>query len=281
MKDERAESAVRSRREWLGAVWRRSCRAGSWRVCAPGAASRPALTTLPALGSQPTTPPVSDAAKSIVVHLRAEEVLSGSKVHPSLAGEMVEEAIKTLTGRAKAADAWNRLLQSDDKIAIKFNHVGAETLGTTVPVRIATGVVAGTGGIRSRPDHAGGSAGGTGAADQDAAADLRMVGPGGVIRERRRATGCLVAGGDGGHQRAVSQDAQHRGHDRMPQESLARADSKAGPLSRQRLFALTPATLWPCRRFRRRCGSTWSTRCRQCFVMVPKPGWGPCGLTAA
>lgn len=89
--------------------------------------------TLPALGSRPTTPTVSESAKSTVVHLRAQEVLVGTKMHPSLAGEMVEEAIKTLTGKSLPSDAWHALLRADDRIALKFNQVGSEILGTTVP----------------------------------------------------------------------------------------------------------------------------------------------------
>ncbi len=92
----------------------------------------PTVSTLPALGSRPTTPPVSEAAKSIVVHLQAEEILTGPRVHPTLAGEMVEEAIKVLTSQPRASDAWHKILKADDTIAIKFNHVGAETLGTSV-----------------------------------------------------------------------------------------------------------------------------------------------------
>jgi hypothetical protein len=95
--------------------------------------ARASAATLPALGSRPTTPPVSELAKSTVVHLQAREVLAGTKVHPSLAGELVEEAIKTLTRKEKSADAWHALLPADGILAIKFNHVGAETIGTTVP----------------------------------------------------------------------------------------------------------------------------------------------------
>jgi hypothetical protein len=59
--------------------------------------------------------------------------MEGNKVHPSLAGEMVEEAIRSLTRKESPADAWHALLRADDRIAVKFNHVGAGVLGTSTP----------------------------------------------------------------------------------------------------------------------------------------------------
>lgn len=96
-------------------------------------AAKSTPTTLPALGDRPTTPPVADTAKSIVVHIQAEEALSGTRVHPTLAGEMVEEALKVLARKDDPKAAWRAVLKPDDRIAIKFNHVGADILGTTVP----------------------------------------------------------------------------------------------------------------------------------------------------
>src|SRR5262245_15889843 len=125
-------NAVPTRRECL----RAACAFTATTILSRGASAaelKPSVATLPALGSRPTTPPVDDAAKSVVVHLIADEVQAGPRVHPSLAGEMIEEAIKALTGRGQAADAWRALLQKDDHIAIKFDPVGAETIGTTVP----------------------------------------------------------------------------------------------------------------------------------------------------
>lgn len=107
--------------------------------------------TLPAIGSRPSTEPIAESAKSTVVHIRADEVLSGRQVHPSLAGEMIEEALRTLTGKNKPADAWHAVLKSDDRIAIKFNRVGSEVLGTNAP--LAVQLVASLGRAGFAPDR--------------------------------------------------------------------------------------------------------------------------------
>jgi hypothetical protein len=53
-------------------------------------ASAPA--DLPALGTRPSTGVIEESAKSTVVHIHAQEAIANSRVHPSLSGEMVEEA---------------------------------------------------------------------------------------------------------------------------------------------------------------------------------------------
>lgn len=118
-----------SRREMLaGALGALACG-----TSVRGARAGDAAATLPALASHPTIGPVSAAAKSTVVHIQADDVMTGSRVHPSLAGEMVEEALRLLTRHQRPADAWHAYLKPDDVIGIKFNHVGEDVINTTVP----------------------------------------------------------------------------------------------------------------------------------------------------
>jgi hypothetical protein len=127
-----------TRREFLGGL------AGAGVACAlqgvangapatqPGEAARP-TTDLPTLGTRPSTGSIEESAKSIVVHIQALEAISGQKVHPTLSAEMVEEALKHITGQKTPADAWHAILKPDDRIGLKFNHVGEELFETTVP----------------------------------------------------------------------------------------------------------------------------------------------------
>lgn len=91
------------------------------------------VSTLPAIGTRPTIGPIDAAAKSVVAHLQSDELISGTRVHPELIGELVEEGIRIVTGADSGAAAWNALLRPDDVVGIKFNHVGADFLATTVP----------------------------------------------------------------------------------------------------------------------------------------------------
>jgi hypothetical protein len=100
---------------------------------APGAETAAAL---PALTSHPSIGPIDPSIKSTVVHVQANEVLAGQRVHPDLAREMIEEGIRLVTGTRTPAQAWNALLGPEERIGIKFNHVGAGNLGTTVPLGI-------------------------------------------------------------------------------------------------------------------------------------------------
>jgi len=91
-------------------------------------------TTVPALGSRPSTGPIDESAKSIVADIRAEQVFDGQKLHERLLGEMVELGLQIVTGSATASDAWNKLLGGDEVIGLKFNHVGAGKIETTIPL---------------------------------------------------------------------------------------------------------------------------------------------------
>ncbi len=98
-----------------------------------GARAGDSPSTLPALHSRPSIGPIDDSVKSVVAHIKAEEVISGQIIHRSLVGEMIEEGIRTITGKETGPDAWHALLKKDDVIGIKFNHVAAEAIDTTWP----------------------------------------------------------------------------------------------------------------------------------------------------
>ena len=102
-------------------------------ACATTARAGDTAATLPALASHPTIPPVSDAVKSTVVHIQADDVMSDLSVHPRLVRDMIEESLRLLTNRDRPADAWHAYLKPDDIIGIKFNHVGEDVINTTVP----------------------------------------------------------------------------------------------------------------------------------------------------
>jgi hypothetical protein len=87
--------------------------------------------TLPAMTDRPSIGPISLSAKSLVVHLRRDEVIDGPKIHQPLLSEMIEEGLRIVTGAVRTADAWRTLLKPDDVIAIKLNQVGFTELGTS------------------------------------------------------------------------------------------------------------------------------------------------------
>lgn len=89
-------------------------------------------STLPSLGELPNTGPVDADEKSIVAHVRRPEVIDGSRLHETLLGEMIEEGLRIVTGRASGAEAWQSLIKPDDIIGVKFNHVGFDELATSV-----------------------------------------------------------------------------------------------------------------------------------------------------
>ncbi|HOA74891.1 MAG TPA: DUF362 domain-containing protein [Phycisphaerae bacterium] len=97
-----------------------------------GERSGPAAT-LPALTDRPSTLHIDPSLKSIVADVRAREVVVDGKVHETLLGEMLDEAIRLATGAKSAAEGWNKLIRPDEVIAIKFNQIGQEVIGTTVP----------------------------------------------------------------------------------------------------------------------------------------------------
>jgi hypothetical protein len=97
----------------------------------PARAAPDAASTLPILGTRPDTGPIDQSLKSPVVHVERGEVVDRESIHTTLLREMVEEGVKALTGTKRPGDAWNRLLQPDDVIGIKFNQVGFRELDST------------------------------------------------------------------------------------------------------------------------------------------------------
>lgn len=91
------------------------------------------LPEIPPAASRPTTAMVDPALISRIAHVREPRVLDGSRIHLRLLQEMIENALTLATQIADPAEAWNHLLARDEVIAVKFNHVGADELRTTVP----------------------------------------------------------------------------------------------------------------------------------------------------
>jgi len=110
---------------------------GHWLTHVQHAHAAKSASTLPALASQPSIGPVDRSLKSVVAHIRANEVLAGNNIHERLLGEMIDVGVRIATRQTTGTTAdWNRLLNPDDIIAIKFNSVGGKALGTTVPMAL-------------------------------------------------------------------------------------------------------------------------------------------------
>jgi hypothetical protein len=118
---------------------------------APAVLAADPPTTLPAIGATPSIGPIDPLAKSIVAHVQREEVIDGARVHEALMSEMFDDGLRIITGERVAADAWHKLLKPDDIIGIKFNHVGGDELGTTMP--FATRLVAALREAGFPPEH--------------------------------------------------------------------------------------------------------------------------------
>ncbi len=67
---------------------------------------------------------------SRVVELFSERAVSGRMVHSRIVTDMLEQGLCRLTDQASTADAWRTLLRDDDIIGLKFNHSGADGIGT-------------------------------------------------------------------------------------------------------------------------------------------------------
>lgn len=72
-----------------------------------------------------------------VVQVRSDHVVRGHQIHKQVLPEMIEAAIRRMTGKSTAAEAWKSLLSSDDVIGLKFNRSGSEGLATTEPFATA------------------------------------------------------------------------------------------------------------------------------------------------
>jgi hypothetical protein len=96
-------------------------------------ASQPATSTS-APASQPVPTPwwlTAYPTRSRVVDARSETVINGTEVSHPILVEMLQRAVQVLTDTANPTEAWKRVLGPAERIAIKFNQVGARTIGTT------------------------------------------------------------------------------------------------------------------------------------------------------
>src|SRR5262245_26357519 len=60
-----------------------------------------------------------------VARVRHESPLEPSgAMRPDAAGEMLERAVKALTGEGSAADAWRKIVRPTDQVALKPNGLG-------------------------------------------------------------------------------------------------------------------------------------------------------------
>jgi hypothetical protein len=95
------------------------------------------------------SPAPGTPAKSRVVVIRHEALAAeGQGPAPERVRELLDEAVKTLTADAKAADAWARWFKPTDRVGIKVNCLGYVTRPT-----VALATVAGLGAIGLAPQQ--------------------------------------------------------------------------------------------------------------------------------
>ncbi len=68
---------------------------------------------------------------SKVVQVQSPHVVAGLDVHRPLLGEMLETALKSLTGKPTIGSAWRAILKPNDTIGLKFNRIGQAIIATT------------------------------------------------------------------------------------------------------------------------------------------------------
>lgn len=109
---------------------RTSTRRDFIRNCAALAAGGPVLDVLASSGDGPTVPDPGSPGVD-VVQIQSRHVVLGYRTHSLILAEMLDNALRQLTGADTIADAWHSLLQPNDRIALKFNQSGALAIGTT------------------------------------------------------------------------------------------------------------------------------------------------------
>ena len=83
----------------------------------------------PTLIAQPTDPsPHPD-----VVQVNSDFAVRGRRVHHTVVPEMIQTALRQVTGRSSTAEAWQSLFRADDVIGLKCNRSAAPGLGTSDP----------------------------------------------------------------------------------------------------------------------------------------------------
>lgn len=73
---------------------------------------------------------VREPHRSRVVDARSDRILSGTNIDTLLLESMLQRSLQTLTGAESMPDAWRAILGPAERIAIKFNSVGASLIGT-------------------------------------------------------------------------------------------------------------------------------------------------------
>jgi len=68
---------------------------------------------------------------SVVAEVVNPHVVNGAVVHHPLVREMLDAALKAVTGAPGAREAWRGLLGEDDVVGLKFNRSGQFVIGTT------------------------------------------------------------------------------------------------------------------------------------------------------
>jgi hypothetical protein len=103
-------------------------------------AQRRASGEEPAAASQTASSPATQYAppwwverhgpQSRVVSVRSERAVTASTDDPLVFEEMIDAGVRRLTGEPTAALSWRRILGAPERIAVKFNSVGARELDT-------------------------------------------------------------------------------------------------------------------------------------------------------
>lgn len=87
-----------------------------------------ASRTLPLNAQIPEPRPLPD-----VVQINSDFAVRGRRVHQAVLPEMIQTALREVTGRASTTEAWRSLLRADDVIGLKCNRSAAAGLGTSDP----------------------------------------------------------------------------------------------------------------------------------------------------
>jgi hypothetical protein len=109
-----------SRREFLGG----SAAVAGMSVMGVMGVARADEETQP-LRIPPGTPPAR------VARVHSSHVVRSSRIQQGVVAEMLEEALKAVSGKTSGAEAWRALLKPEDMIGIKFNRSGQAALAGT------------------------------------------------------------------------------------------------------------------------------------------------------
>ena len=125
-----------SRRQFLERIGRISAAAIAGRALlqARSASAQADGLEIPQSIERPTTAGIDPASKSIVADVRSLQVLPNTQVYEDLLREMVEEGVTMATLPKPDGNPWNKVIQPDDVVGVKFDPVDAEAFATTLPM---------------------------------------------------------------------------------------------------------------------------------------------------